>query len=197
MTFALHTGRWLWRRRPGRPQTHPRKQAGKRPPPQRRGCSRRPDASAKQTQTNLLLAYDGDRIRDCGGVWENAVGKGHIAREIKAFGLPVTGADIVDRGWPGVIVKSFYDFTSSPQRAIITNPPFKEINARHGRGRWLKHLLSLPDWDYLALLLDWNWPAAVINGFAELMDQNPFSYTYLMRWKLDFTDEVSPPLSNE
>lgn len=51
--------------------------------------------TAEAEAIRALLAYDGDRIRDCGGVWENAVGKGHIAREIKAFGLPVTGSDIV------------------------------------------------------------------------------------------------------
>ena len=29
-----------------------------------------------------------------------------------------------------------------------------------------------------------------------MLDANPFSYCYLMRWKLDFTGEGSPPQRN-
>jgi hypothetical protein len=54
----------------------------------------------------------------------------------------------------------------------------------------------MPGWDYLALLLSWDWPAARANGLGELLEANPFSYCYLMRWKLDFTGEGSPPQRN-
>ena len=143
-----------------------------------------------------LLSRDGDRIRNCDAVWEPAVGDGALAREIESFGLPCFGSDLVDRGWPGTEVDSFYNFKACPADAIITNPPFSEINARDGHGRWLRHTLSLPTWRYLALLLSWDWPAARANGLGALLDANPFTRSYLMRWKLDFTGEGSPPQRN-
>lgn len=143
-----------------------------------------------------LFSRDGERIRACGSVWENAVGAGALAREIEAEGLPCIGSDLVDRGWPGTIVQSFYDFTEAPARAIVTNPPYDQINARDGRGRWLRHTLDMPGWDYCALLLSWDWPAARANGLGALLDTQPFSYCYLLRWKLDFTGQGSPPQRN-
>ncbi|KFI34260.1 hypothetical protein CG51_05305 [Haematobacter missouriensis] len=169
-------------------------------PEMRRGPDVRRDddfyPTAQPEAVRALLSRDGSRIRRCGAVWENAVGDGALAREIEAFGLPVVGSDIVDRGWPGVALRSFYDYDASPARAIITNPPFCEINARDGRARWLRHTLDMPGWDYCAMLLSWDWPAAVINGLGELLDTRPFSYAYLMRWKLDFTGDGSPPQRN-
>ena len=143
-----------------------------------------------------LLAYDGALIRDCGAVWEPCVGAGDLAREIEAFGLPVIGSDLRDRGWPGTIVRSYYDWDASPARAIITNPPYDQINARDGSGRWLRHTLDMPGWDYLALLLSWDWPAAVKNGLGALLDDQPFSRAWLIRWKIDFTGDGSPPQRN-
>ena len=146
--------------------------------------------------TKALLAYDGGRIRELGAVWEPAVGDGAIARVIDAAGLPCLGSDLVDRGWPGVVIKSFYEFDTSPAPAIITNPPYCEINARDGHGRWLRHTLDMPGWDYCALLLNWDWPAAKKNGLAELLARHPFSWCYLMRWKIDFTGAGAPPQRN-
>lgn len=143
-----------------------------------------------------LLAREGQRITGSEAVWEPAVGDGALAREIEEFGPRVIGSDIVDRGWPETLLRSYYDFDHAPCRTIITNPPFCEINARDGHGRWLRHTLAMPGWEYLALLLSWDWPAARINGLGELLDENPFSYCYLMRWKLDFTGEGSPPQRN-
>lgn len=143
-----------------------------------------------------LLAADGDRIRGLGRVWEPAVGDGALAREIAAFGVECIGSDIVDRGYPGVDLRSFYDFDASPAPVIITNPPFCEINARDGHGRWLRHTLDLPGWRYCALLLSWDWPAARSNGLGDLLDRWPFSWCYLMRWKIDFTGAGSPPQRN-
>lgn len=143
-----------------------------------------------------LLARDGRRVRDLGQASEPAVGDGALAREIERFGVPCHGSDLVDRGWPDVEVRSFYDFDDSKAPAIITNPPFCEINARDGHGRWLRHTLAMPSWRYLALLLSWDWPAARANGLGTLLEQNPFSYCYLMRWKLDFTGAGSPPQRN-
>ena len=80
--------------------------------------------------------------------------------------------------------------------SIITNPPFNLITARDGHGRWLKHTLAMPGWRYCALLLDWNWAAGKINGLGELLDRQPFTRSYLMRWKIDFTGEGQAPQRN-
>lgn len=145
-----------------------------------------------------LMAYDGHRIRDqfVPSVWEPACGDGALVREIRAMGLQCYASDLIDRGCPDSSVADFYSVTASPAKAIITNPPFSEINARDGKGRWLRHTLAMPGWDYCALLLSWDWPAAKANGLGEMLDTHPFSWCYLMRWKLDFTGEGSPPQRN-
>lgn len=140
-----------------------------------------------------LLARDGERIRSLGSVWEPAAGYGHMAREIEASGLPCVVSDIADHGCPGVEVRSFYDYDRALAPAIITNPPYSEINS-HGRWRWLEHTLAMPGWRYCALLLSWQWPAA--SGLARILDVQPFSHCYLLRWRLDFTGERSPPQTN-
>lgn len=143
-----------------------------------------------------LLAADWARISALGAVWEPAVGDGALAREIRDAGFSCHGSDLVDRGFAGVEVRSFYDFTESPAPVIITNPPFCEINARDGHGRWLRHTLGLPGWRYCALLLSWDWPAARANGLGELIEAHSWSWSYLMRWKVDFTGAGSPPQRN-
>lgn len=143
-----------------------------------------------------LLVRDSDHIRACGSVWEPACGDGAMVREIRAAGIPCCASDLLDRGCPDSWRADFYTCLRSRARAIITNPPYCEINARDGHGRWLRHTLAMPGWDYLALLLSWDWPAARANGLGALLEANPFSYCYLMRWKLDFTGEGSPPQRN-
>lgn len=152
--------------------------------------------TAQPEAIRALLARDGARILPLGRVWEPAIGAGDLARPMIEAGLEVIGSDIVDRGFPGVEIRSFYDFNRSLAPAIITNPPYSEINARDGHGRWLRHTLALPGWEYCALLLSWDWPAAKANGLGAMLDTSPFSYCYLMRWKLDFTGEGSPPQRN-
>lgn len=149
-----------------------------------------------------LISRDLEAMRTaCGhldrpAVWEPAVGDGALLREFQAAGFAVSGSDIVDRGFPGVVLKSFYDYTRAPAPVIVTNPPFCEINARDGHGRWLRHTLEMPGWTYCALLLSWDWPAAVINGLGTLLDEHPFTRAYLTRWKVDFTGEGAPPNRN-
>jgi len=128
--------------------------------------------------------------------WEPACGDGALVREIRDFGLPCIATDLIDRGCPDSGQADFFDCDRSLAPAVITNPPFNLINARDGHGRWLRHQLDMPGWRYLALLLSWDWPAARANGLGGLLDQRPFSYCYLMRWKLDFTGEGSPPQRN-
>lgn len=143
-----------------------------------------------------LLARDGDRIRQLGAVWEPACGDGALVREIRGVGLPCCASDLIDRGCPDSWQADFFTCLRSRSPAIITNPPFNLINARDGHGRWLRHTLAMPGWRYCALLLSWDWPAARQNGLGALLDENPFSYCYLMRWKLDFTGAGSPPQRN-
>lgn len=143
-----------------------------------------------------LLAEDGARIGALGTVWEPAVGDGALARELTGAGLHVIGSDVEDRGWPGTLFLDFMQVPVSPAPVIITNPPYSEINARNGHGRWLRHTLELPGWRYCALLLSWDWPAARQNGLGELLDRHPFTRCFLLRWKLDFTGEGSPPQRN-
>lgn len=143
-----------------------------------------------------LLHRDGDRIRACGSVWEPACGAGHLVREIRAAGIPCCASDLINRGCPDSWQADYFTCMRSRARAIITNPPYNLINARDGAGKWLAHTLAMPGWDYLALLLSWDWPAARANGLGAMLDAQPFSYAYLMRWKLDFTGEGSPPQRN-
>lgn len=143
-----------------------------------------------------LLARDGARIRSLGAVWEPACGDGALVREIRAAGIPCLASDLIDRGCPDSWQGDFLTTIAAEAPVIITNPPFNLINARDGHGRWLRHTLGLPGWRYCALLLSWDWPAARANGLGALLDAHPFSYCYLMRWKLDFTGEGSPPQRN-
>lgn len=144
-----------------------------------------------------LFAYDGERIRDqfVPKVWEPACGDGAMVREIRAMGLYCHASDLIDRGCPDSTVADFYATSRSPAKAIITNPPYGEISSK-GKSRWLRHTLDLPGWDCCALLLSWDWPAGRQNGLGEMLDQHPFSWCYLMRWKIDFTGEGNPAQRN-
>lgn len=145
--------------------------------------------------TRSLLVADGDRIARCSVIEERAAGEGHLVRILQpwaeARGLAVVASDLVERG-KGFQVASYYDTASAPGAALITNPPYNEITARDGHGRWLRHALADPGWTYMALLLSWEWPAGRINGLGALLDEQPFSYCYLCRWKVDFTGEGKP-----
>lgn len=143
-----------------------------------------------------LMAKDGDIIRALGAVWEPACGSGDLVRPIREMGIPCSASDLIDRGCPDSWQADYFSCLKSRAPSIITNPPYNLINARDGKGAWLRHTLAMPGWRYLALLLSWDWPAARANGLGAMLDANPFSWCYLMRWKLDFTGEGSPPQRN-
>jgi hypothetical protein len=144
------------------------------------------------TPIRSLLARDGARIRALGGVWDPACGAGDMVKVIRAEGIPCSASDLVDRRCPDSWQADFFSCMRASNPAIITNPPFNLINAK-GRGLWLKHSLAMPGWRYMALLLSWNWPAGRINGMGALLDLQPFSHVYLMRFRIDFTGEGDPP----
>lgn len=143
--------------------------------------------------TRALLAYEGERLRQLGSVWEPACGDGAMAREIEAYGLPVISSDLIDRGCPSAEIRSFYDFGITMAPAIVTNPPYCEINARDGKGRWLDHALSIGA-EYVAFFLNADWHCA--SGLSGLLDRHPISRVYACRWKVDFTGKGSPPQRN-
>jgi len=146
--------------------------------------------------TAAFLAVEGEHIAAHDGpVWESAVGGGHMATVLQAQGHDVIGSDIVDRGWPGTVLRSLYDYDKPPARKMVTNPPYCEINARDGHGRWLRHALGM-DLDYIAFLLNADWAAARINGLDELMHDHPPSIEYLCCCKIDFRGGGSPPQRN-
>lgn len=145
--------------------------------------------------TRALLHAELGRLRDFRLVWEPAAGDGAMVRELNAVGLDVVASDLVDRGC-GAEIRSFYDFTTAerPARAIVTNPPFSECGWGNGKARWLKHALDVLDVDYLALLMNWGWPGA--GGLGPFWAEHPCARIYLMRWKIDFTGQGSPPMLN-
>lgn len=124
-------------------------------------------------------------------VWEPAVGDGAMARQLRDSGRSVVASDILDRGYPGTIIKDFFDFTTPPASAIVTNPPYNAVNWRDGKGRWVRHAMEMGV-EYMALLLNWSWPGAA--GLAGVWRDWPPARVYLMRWKIDFTGEGAPPM---
>lgn len=61
-------------------------------------------------------------------VWECACGGGHLCEVLKAHGHNVKASDLVNRGYPGTEVRSFFAFTEEDNDCrmdIITNPPAK------------------------------------------------------------------------
>jgi hypothetical protein len=149
--------------------------------------------------TRALLAAEIDRLRQLGAIWEPAAGDGAMAREMRALGLSVFCSDLVDRGC-GALIRSFYDFAEPPMQTangsvgIFTNPPFAECSWGNGRVRWMKHALDVLGVEYMALLLNWNWPGA--GGLRDFYAAHPPARVYLMRWKIDFTGQGAPPMLN-
>lgn len=143
--------------------------------------------------TKALLAAEINRLDDFDTIWEPACGDGAMVREMEGHGLDVVASDLIDRGC-GATIRSFYDFADAPSPAIVTNPPFAECNCRDGKGRWILHALETLGVEYMALLMNWNWPGA--GGLAGIWKEHPPARVYLMRWKIDFTGQGAPPMLN-
>lgn len=126
-------------------------------------------------------------------IWEAACGDGRMMRDLRSCGHKVTGSDLRDRGC-GAVVRDFFDFDQPLSPCIVTNPPYIEVNARDGDGRWVWHAMERLGVDYMALLLNWSWPgAASLGGLWEAWAPQR---VYLMRWKIDFTGQGAPPMLN-
>jgi hypothetical protein len=134
----------------------------------------------------LLASPEGERLRDFPCVWEPANGDGAMTRLLLAAGHKVVASDISDGC-------DFFDVAEAPAPAIVTNPPYQEINWRDGKGRWVTHANALGV-EYMALLLSWNWPGAA--GHSVTWEEWQPARVYLMRWKIDFTGQGAPPMLN-
>ncbi|MEP6826979.1 MAG: hypothetical protein ABJA10_02770 [Aestuariivirga sp.] len=143
--------------------------------------------------TRALLHYERDRLREFPLIWEAACGDGRMMRDIEATGHKTIGSDLIDRGC-GAVIQDFFDFKKPLSPCIVTNPPYDKCNARDGKGAWIWHALDVLNVDYMALLLNWQWPGA--GGLGNLWNVHTPARAYLMRWKVDFTGEGSPPMLN-
>jgi hypothetical protein len=113
---------------------------------------------------------------------------------MRCEGYVVIPSDITHRGCPNCEVKDFFEYTDPRSPCIVTNPPFSRVNWRDGRAGWIRHALGMLDIEYMALLLPWSWPAAA--GLGPTWEQYPPAIVYLMRWRLDFTNQGAPPSSH-
>lgn len=139
--------------------------------------------------TRAILSAELPHLQRYGHIWEPAAGDGAMVREIESVGLTCTASDLIDRG-AGAQIRDFYDFTTAPARAILTNPPFAECNT----GRWITHAMGTLGIEYMALLLPLGWPGAAKR--AALWATHTPARVYLMRWKIDFTGQGAPPMLN-
>lgn len=139
--------------------------------------------------TRAILNAERGRLSRFSAIWEPACGDGAMVREMEADGFKVIRSDLVDRGC-GAEIGSFYDYSTPPSKAILTNPPFNECNS----GAWITHALDVLGVEYMALLLPFNFPGAETR--AGLWAKNPPARVYLMRWRIDFTGGGAPPMLN-
>lgn len=142
--------------------------------------------------TRAFLAAEGHRLRGH-VVWECAAGDGAMVGELEAFGLDVYKSDLVDRGC-GAHIQNFYDFDQAPSPVIVTNPPFDQCGWGNGKVRWQLHALETLGVQYMALLLPIGFAGA--GGLKSFWQKHAPARVYLMRWKIDFTGQGSPPMLN-
>jgi hypothetical protein len=140
-----------------------------------------------------LLHAEIERLRQFDRIWDGSCGDNALVREMNAVGLKTYSSDLVDRG-VGAEIRDYYDFTVPPSKASIQNPPFQECGWGNGKARWLYHSLDVLKLDYMALLLNWTWPGA--GGLGPFWAKHPPARAYIMRWKIDFTGQGSPPMLN-
>jgi hypothetical protein len=143
--------------------------------------------------TDAFVAAEIERLSDFAILWEPACGDLKMASRLAYAGFSYYASDIIDRG-VGAEIRSFYDFAVPPSRAIVTNPPFDQCNWRPHRAKWIGHALDDLKVEYMALLLPWAWPGA--GGMRAFYDAHKPARVYLVRWKIDFTNQGSPPSLN-
>ena len=114
-------------------------------------------------------------------ILEPCVGAGHIVNAIKdVYGNTknITGIDIVDRGYPGVIVSDFLTYkTEQKYDGIITNPPYSLA------GEFVEKGLSLlSDNGQMAMFLKIQFLEGVKRD--SLFEKYPPKYIYVFRKRM-------------
>lgn len=143
--------------------------------------------------TRALLRAEAAHLARFPAIWEPAAGDGAMAREIEAAGHVCLASDLVDRGC-GAELRDFFAYEAPRAPAIITNPPYFEINSRDGKGRWVEHALGALGASYMAVLLNWNWFCAA--GLDPVLRRFPPARVYAICWKVDFTGAGAPPMNS-
>lgn len=89
------------------------------------GFDRMPTEWYQESRADVDRFLDVERF--VGPVLDPACGSGNIPEACRARGHDVMGFDVVDRGWPGVIVQDFLKwFPERPwQGNVICNPPYQ------------------------------------------------------------------------
>lgn len=110
------------------------------------------------------------RVMNLNGVrvWEPAAGKGHLASQLRKHGAIVTATEL--HRYPGrsPTVRTGVDFLARKRaprgcKAIITNPPFDQVEAFVRQG-----LKLMPHHGYVAMLLRHEWICRKGQVFADL-----------------------------
>jgi hypothetical protein len=137
--------------------------------------------------TIALVREEFPHIESYGRIWEPAAGTGAILDILHEFGLPTAASDIVDRGVPGVVLKSFTEFDEPLGGAIITNPPY----GSRGPEKFVQHALrlSIP---YIALFLKANYFNA--KERLRLFSMWQPCAVYPLTWRPDFTGDGAPTM---
>jgi hypothetical protein len=106
-------------------------------------------------------------------------GGGNVVMALREAGIHCDGADVIDRGFPGVAIQDFFQSSYTGYRSIVSNPPFN-VATRYA----LKALNETTEW--LCLFL----PTVSLEGerrYKQLIkDARP-------NWILQFINRVSCP----
>jgi hypothetical protein len=109
-----------------------------------------------------------------GDSWDPACGRGNIPSVFQSRGRDCAASDIVDRGWPGVTVRNFFE-TDATFSNIVSNPPYGQAEA------FIHHALKLAQRDVAMLL---RLPFLESQRRAELFRSTPLSRVLIFPWRI-------------
>jgi hypothetical protein len=95
-------------------------------------------------------------------------GGGNIVRAAREHHLPTVGWDLVDRGFPGTVVRDFLTYSGPAPRNLVFNPPFGIARA------FIEHAVKIARHKIAALF-----PVARLNA-AQWLRQLPLSRVWLL-----------------
>lgn len=120
-----------------------------------------------------------------GVVWEPCGRGGAILRELRAFGYPTVGTDLIADPDEHVAQLDLLECSQPLARSVITNPPFNLA------ARMIERLLAL-EVDYIAFLLKATFFHA--EKRRSLFESNPPARIYALTWRPDFTGGGGPTM---